>query len=96
VYPAVCALLSLTVCTLAEGLPPSPHDCSYYNAVPSCNSNFCCLKNEQLYGKALGTGFVGIMVPPNALGEQGSGSVGHKRGQRQKILKKKRERERNY
>jgi hypothetical protein len=26
------------------------------------------------------------MVPPNAVGEQASGSVGHRRGQREKII----------
>jgi hypothetical protein len=59
VYPALCALLPLIVCTLAAGPPPCPHDCSYYNVAPGCSySNLRCLKNGHLYGKALGTGFV--------------------------------------
>jgi hypothetical protein len=70
VYPAFCALLPLIVCTLAVGPPPCPHDCSYYNAEPGCcNSNFLCLKNGQLYGKALGPGFVSLYGPTQCFGK---------------------------
>jgi hypothetical protein len=79
---------------LAADPPFCPNDCSYYNTVhwlPGCsNSNFQCLKNGQLYGKALGTVFVSMYVPPNPLGEHASRSVGHRRGQMEKIKKNKR------
>jgi hypothetical protein len=69
VYPALCALLPFIVCTLAVHLPPCPHDCSYYNAAPGySNSSLFCLRNGQLYGKALGTGFVGMYGPTQCLG----------------------------
>jgi hypothetical protein len=71
VYPALCALLPLTVCTLAASPSPCPHDCSYYNAMPDSSYNLCCLKNGQLYGKALGTGFVSMYAPTQWLGRAG-------------------------
>jgi hypothetical protein len=72
VYPVLCALLPLIVCALASGPPPCPHDCSYYNAAPGHSySNLYCLKDGQLDGKALGTGFVGMYVPFQCLGRAG-------------------------
>jgi hypothetical protein len=57
---------------LAAVLPPCPHDCSYYNAAPGCSySNLHCLKNEQLYGKTLGTGFVSVYGPTQCFGRAG-------------------------
>jgi hypothetical protein len=42
------------------------------NAAPGFSySNFCCLRNGQLYGKALDPGFVGIYGPTQCLGRAG-------------------------
>jgi hypothetical protein len=57
---------------LTVGPPLCPHDCSYYNAVHGCSySNLHCLRDGQLYGKALGTGFVGMYSSSQCLGRAG-------------------------
>jgi hypothetical protein len=78
------------LCALAAGPFPCPHNCSYYNTAPGFSySSLCCLKDGQLYGKALGTGFVGMYGPTQCLGRAGQWISWPQEGK--KIKKKKRD-----
>jgi hypothetical protein len=72
VYLALHALLPLIVCALAAGPPPCPHDCSLLQCCAwLLYSKLCCLKDGKIYGKGLGTGFVGMYGPTHCLGRAG-------------------------
>jgi hypothetical protein len=90
VCPASYALLTLIACTLAVDPLPHPHDCSYTDATSGCSiRNSRCLRNGQLYKKALGTGFISMYGPSQCPGRAGQWICWPQKGKGGGIIKTK-------